>query len=55
MLRRTLFNIIRQEHRQLEDQIAEERRRPTPDRHRLTVLQQEEFSLRRELESFPES
>ena len=54
MLRRTLFNIIRQEHQELEDQIAEERRRPSPDSNRLRFLQQQECSLRREMESFPE-
>ena len=54
MLRRTLFNIIRQEHQHLEDQIAEEQRRPSPDGNRLKYLQQQEFSLRREMESFPE-
>jgi len=54
MLRRTLFNIIRLEHQQLEDQIAEEQRRPSPDGQRLSYLQAQENSLRREMESFPE-
>lgn len=53
MLRATLFNIIRQECRQVENEIAEEERRPSPDRSRLTDLQKKEVSLRRELDSFP--
>ena len=50
MLRDTLFTIIRQEQRQLEDQIAAEQKRPAPDTSRLTALRREATSLRRELE-----
>ena len=50
MLRNALFSFIRQEERQLEDQIAAEQKRPTPDAARLTALRQEARSLRRELE-----
>ncbi|MEI6986351.1 MAG: hypothetical protein WCK65_09485 [Rhodospirillaceae bacterium] len=55
MLMDTLFGIIRQEQRQLEDEIAaEERKRPTPDLARLSFLRTEQTSLRRELELYAE-
>ena len=55
MLRRALFNIIRQEHDQLEDRIAQEQRQgPANDQH-LSALRQEEQSLRREMELFSET
>jgi hypothetical protein len=52
MLRNVLFNIIRQEQRQLEDQIALEQEQAAPDQRRLSRLRQEAFSLRRELEHY---
>jgi len=52
MLRKALFNIIRLEQRQLEEQIAEEQKRPAPDVGRLTALRREEKSLRQELEQY---
>lgn len=54
MLRNALFGIIRQEHRQLEDAIAEEQKRPAPDLARLTAMRREETSLRRELGFYAE-
>ena len=50
ILRNALFSIIRQEERQLEDQIEAEQKRPAPDMVRLSALRQEARSLRRELE-----
>ena len=52
MLRDTLFSIIRCEHRQLEDEIAEEQKRPAPNGERLMALRLEAKSLRRELEHY---
>ena len=52
MLRDALFNIIRQERRQLEDEIAAEQTRADPDSARLSALRREESSLRRELERY---
>ncbi|MEI6559965.1 MAG: hypothetical protein WCO00_16310 [Rhodospirillaceae bacterium] len=52
MLRNALFSIIRQEERQLEDQIEAEQKRPAPDLARLSALRQEAKSLRRELEIY---
>ena len=50
MLRDALFSIIRQEERQLEDEIEAEQKRSAPDLQRLSVLRQEVTDLRRELE-----
>ena len=52
MLRSALFSIIRQEERQLEDEIAAEQKRPAPDLVRLSALHREAKSLRRELEIY---
>ena len=52
ILRNALFSIIRQEERQLEDQIEAEAKRPAPDMVRLSALRQEAKSLRRELEIY---
>jgi len=52
MLRNALFTIIRQEQRQLEDEIALEQKRPAPDMARLSDLRKEAVSLRRELEIY---
>ena len=52
MLRNALFSIVRQEERQLEDQIEAEQKRPAPDLARLSALRQEAKSLRRELELY---
>lgn len=54
MLTKALFNIIRQEQREVEDELEREERRPAPDRGRIGVLRQQATSLRRELEHFPE-
>ncbi len=54
MLRKTLFNIIRQEHREVSDELEKEERRPSPDVGRLTALRQKASNLRREMEHFPE-
>lgn len=55
MLRKALFNIIRQEQREVEDQLKVEERQPAPDGGLLTALRQQANSLRRELEHFPEA
>ena len=52
MLRKALFNIIRQEQQEVEGELEKEERRPAPDVGRLVALQQEATSLRRELEHF---
>ncbi len=52
MLRKALFNIIRQEQRDVEDELQKEERSPTPDVLRVVALQREATSLRRELEHF---
>ncbi|CAO3437174.1 hypothetical protein [Azospirillum doebereinerae] len=52
MLRKALFNIIRQEQRDIEDKLEKEERRSSPDAGRLVGLRQEVTSLRRELEHF---
>jgi hypothetical protein len=52
MLRKALFNIIRQEQREVEGELEKEERRPAPDVGRLVGLKQEMTSLRRELEHF---
>ncbi|WP_168220504.1 hypothetical protein [Azospirillum thermophilum] len=52
MLRKALFNIIRQEQREIEDKLEKEERSSTPDVARLVSLRQEVTSLRRELEHF---
>ncbi|WP_199231792.1 hypothetical protein [Azospirillum sp. TSO35-2] len=52
MLRKALFNIIRQEQREVEDELEREEQRPAPDVRRLVGLRQEATSLRRELEHF---
>lgn len=55
MLRKALFNIIRQEQRDVEDQLVEEERRPAPDVGRIVALRAEATDLRRELEHFPDA
>ena len=55
MLRKALFNIIRQEQREIEDRLVEEERRPAPDVGRLVALRDQATNLRRELEHFPEA
>jgi len=55
MLRNALFNIIRQEQREIEDELEKEEHRPAPDIGRLAALRQQATNLRRELEHFPES
>lgn len=52
MLRNALFRIIRLEHRQLEDEIANEQKRAAPDMARLSALRREASSLRRELDIY---
>lgn len=52
MLRKALFNIIRQEQREVEDELEREERRSVPDSSRLVGLRQEMTSLRRELEHY---
>ncbi len=52
MLRKALFNIIRQEQREVEGELEKEERRPAPDVGRLVGLKQEMTSLCRELEHF---
>lgn len=54
MLTKALFNIIRQEQRDVEDELEREERGPTPDSRRIGALRQQATSLRRELEHFPE-
>ena len=55
MLRKALFNIIRQEQREVEDRLVEEERNPAPDVGRLVALRAQANNLRRELEHFPEA
>lgn len=55
MLRNALFNIIRQEQREIEDELEKEEHRSAPDIGRLAALRQQATNLRRELEHFPES
>lgn len=52
MLRKALFNIIRQEQRDVEDELEKEERSSKPDTGRLVGLRREASSLRRELEHF---
>lgn len=52
MLRKALFNIIRQEQREVEDALEKEGRNPAPDVSKLVALQQQVSNLRRELEHF---
>lgn len=54
MLTKALFNIIRQEQREVETELEREERRPAPDVRRIGVLRQQATSLRRELEHFPD-
>lgn len=54
-MKTTFINIIRQEERQLADEIDKEQRRPAPDSDRLSELEQEAHSLRRHLERIPEA
>lgn len=55
MLRKALFNIIRQEQRQVEGQIEVEESSPSPDVRRVSSLRREADTLRQELEHFPEA
>lgn len=55
MLRKALFNIIRQEQREAEDELEKEEQRASPDARRMTALRQEVQSLRRELEHYSEA
>lgn len=52
MLRKALFNIIRQEQREVEGELEKEERSLTPDVRRLVALKQEATNLSRELEHF---
>jgi len=52
MLRKALFNIIRQEQRDVEDRLESECRQTAPDDAKLRELRAEAFSLRRELEHY---
>ena len=52
MLRNALFNIIRQEQREIEDELEKEERSTTPDAGRMVALKREVTDLRRELEHF---
>ncbi|MBK1840092.1 Mg2+ and Co2+ transporter CorA [Azospirillum lipoferum] len=52
MLRKALFNIIRQEQREIEDKLEREEQQQSPDVRRIVGLRQEATSLRRELEHF---
>lgn len=54
MLRKALFNIIRQEQQEVEVELRNEERRPAPDLCRLAALRREASSLRRELEHYVE-
>lgn len=51
----TLIDILRQEHREVETQIAHELGRQAPDPRRLKELQDQEQDLRRQLERIPET
>lgn len=55
MLRRALFNIIRQEHRDIEDRLVLEEKASSPDERRVSTLRHQADSLRQELEHFPEA
>lgn len=55
MLRKALFNIIRQEQRAVEDRLEVEASNPTPDERRVTSLRRLADNLREELEHFPEA
>lgn len=55
MLRRALFNIIRQEHRDIEDKLELEAKAPAPDERRVSTLRHQADSLQQELEHFPEA
>lgn len=55
MLRKALFNIIRQEQREIEDRLVEEERSPRPDIGKLVALRQQAMNLRRELDHFPDA
>lgn len=55
MLRKALFNIIRQEQLSVEGELEREELRPRPDIGKLDALRQEANNLRRELEHFTES
>lgn len=55
MLRRALFNIIRQEHRDIEDKLELEAKAPSPDERRVSTLRHQADSLQQELEHFPEA
>lgn len=52
MWRKALFNIIRQEQRDVEDQLEKEERRASPDTRRMNDLRREAQDLRRELEHY---
>jgi hypothetical protein len=54
MLRKALFNIIRQEQLEIEGELEKEEMRPAPDVDKLAALRQEANSLRRELEHVAE-
>jgi len=55
MLRKALFNIIRQEQLEIEGELEKEEHRPEPDVGRLAALRLEASALRRELERVAES
>jgi hypothetical protein len=55
MLRKALFNIIRQEQRAVEDRLEVEASNPTPDERRVSSLRRQADNLREELEHFPEA
>lgn len=55
MLRKALFNIIRQEQRTLADELEKEERSSIPDRDRLMALRREVGDLRRELEHYSDA
>lgn len=55
MLRKALFNIIRQEQREIEDKLEVEEQRSAPDDRRVTTLRRQADNLRQELEHFPEA
>ena len=55
MLRKALFNIIRQEQREIEDRLEVEQRNPSPDERRVSSLRRQVDNLRDELEHFPEA
>jgi len=55
MLRRTLFNIIGQERRLIEDQIAQEQARTRPDPRLIDALRARARELGREAEWYAEA